>query len=142
MTHRYSSDLTDAQWSLIESLLPEKDSCKGGRPRTWSLREIFNAIFYIEKTGCQWRMIPCDLPPKETVWGHFRQFRQFRQFRDNGTLDTIRLSLNKKRRVQVGKLETPSVLIADSQSIKTGQKGGTEALMGESLLKAENATSK
>ena len=85
---------------------------------------------------CQWRMIPCDLPPKETVWGHFRQFR------DNGTLDTIRLSLNKKRRVQVGKLETPSVLIADSQSIKTGQKGGTEALMGESLLKAENATSK
>jgi putative transposase len=131
MPFRYSSDLTDDQWRLIESLLPErlnlsdglKNPCKGGRPRTWSLREIFNAIFYIEKTGCQWRMIPSDLPPKETVWGHFRQFR------DDGTLEVIRIALNKKRRVKVGKEETPSVLIADSQSVKTGQKGGISHLL-------------
>ena len=97
MSFRYSSDLTDTQWRLVESLLPVKDPCKGGRPRTWLLREIFNALFYIEKTGCQWRMIPSDLPPKETVWGHFRQWR------DEGTLDAIRIALNKKRRVKVGK---------------------------------------
>lgn len=118
MTQRYASDLTDTQWSMIESLLPKKDPSNGGRPRTWSLREIFNAIFYIEKTGCQWRMIPSDLPPKETVWGHFRQFR------DNGTLEAIRIALNKKRRLKAGKKEDPTVLIADSQSVKTGQKGG------------------
>jgi transposase len=76
MSTRYASDLTDAQWSQIEPLLPQHDPRKGGRPRQWPLREIFNAIFYMfymEKTGCQWRMIPSDLPAKETVWGHFRQ---------------------------------------------------------------------
>jgi putative transposase len=125
MAPRYASDLSDTQWSMIEGLLPQKDSRKGGRPRTWSLREIFNAIFYIEKTGCQWRMIPGDLPPKETVWGHFRQFR------DNGTLESIRIALNTKRRVEMGKEPTPTVLIADSQSVKTGQKGGIEAMMVE-----------
>src|SRR4028118_534571 len=94
MSTRYASDLSDAQWSQIERLLPQRDPKKGGRPREWSLREIFNALFYIEKTGCQWRMIPRDLPPKETVWGHFRQSR------DDGTLETIRLALNKRVRQQ------------------------------------------
>ncbi len=122
MSSRYASDLTDAQWSQIQALLPERDPKKGGRPRLWPLREIFNAIFYIEKTGCQWRMIPSDLPPKETVWGHFRQFR------DEGTLEKIRLALNKKIRQEAGKRETPSVLISDSQSVKTALKGGSAAL--------------
>jgi transposase len=118
MTKRYASDLTDVQWSLIEPLLCQRDLAKGGRPRTWEVREIVNAIFYIEKTGCQWRMIPKDLPPKETVWGHFRLWR------DSGKLEEIRLTLNKKVREKSGKKETPSVLIADSQSVKTAQKGG------------------
>lgn len=122
MKLRYASDLTDAQWAIIESLLPKHDPSKGGRPRTWSLREIFNAIFYIEKTGCQWRMIPNDLPPTETVWGHFRQYR------DTGVLESIRIALNKKVRVKSKKKEEPTVLITDSQSVKTGQKGGIEAL--------------
>ena len=136
MTRRYSSDLTDAQWNLIASLLPTQDSRKGGRPRTWPLREIFNAIFYIEKTGCQWRMIPSDLPPKETVWGHFRQFR------DSGILESIRLALNKKVRVKAGRNESPSVLIADSQSVKTGQKGGSGALTEAKTSKVGSDTFK
>ena len=139
MSSRYASDLTDAQWSRIEPLLPERDPRKGGRPRQWPLREIFNAIFYIEKTGCQWRMIPSDLPPKESVWGHFRQYR------DNGTLETIRLALNKKVRQEAGKRQTPSVLIADSQSVKTALKGAlrqTEcaALMGARRSRDASAT--
>lgn len=118
MPVRYASDLTDAQWAMLEPLLCDKDPKKGGRPRTWPVREIVNAIFYIEKTGCQWRMIPEGFPPKETVWGHFRIWR------DCGKLEEIRLALNKKVRKKAGKKETPSVLIADSQSVKTTQKGG------------------
>ena len=124
MSTRYASDMTDAQWSQIEPLLPQHDPRKGGRPRTWPLREILNAIFYIEKTGCQWRMIPSDLPPKDSVWGHFRQFR------DNGVLERIRLALNKEVRRKAGKQDTPSVLIADSQSVKTTLKGGNAASTG------------
>ena len=132
MNQRYASDLTDDQWNLIEALLPQKDLSKGGRPRIWPLREIFNAIFYIEKTGCQWRLIPSDLPPKETVWGHFRGYR------DKGVLESIRITLNKKVRVKLGKHEDPTVLIADSQSVKTAPKGGTAVLTEVKISKVEN----
>jgi transposase len=134
MTQRYASDLSDDQWSLIESLLPQLDPSKGGRPRTWELREIFNAIFYIEKTGCQWRMIPKDLPPKETVWGHFRQWR------DTGVLEEIRLALNNKVREKTSKKATPSVLITDSQSVKTAQKGGIAVMTVERASREEKGT--
>ncbi len=135
MSTRYASDMTDAQWSQIEPLLPQHDPRKGGRPRTWPLREILNAIFYIEKTGCQWRMIPSDLPPKDSVWGHFRQFR------DNGVLERIRLALNKEVRRKAGKQDTPSVLIADSQSVKTTLKGGNAASTGARRSRDASATS-
>ena len=134
MSSRYASDLTDAQWSRIEPLLPERDPRKGGRPRQWPLPEIFNAIFYIEKTGCQWRMIPSDLPPEESVWGHLRQYR------DNGTLETIRLALNKKARQEAGKRETPPVLIADARSVKTALKGGSAASTGARRSRHASAT--
>lgn len=117
----YSTDLSDAQWALLEPLLPHPDPKKGGRPRLWGLREILNAIFYIEKTGCQWRMLPKDFPPKETVW------QQFRRWRDSGVLENLRLALNRKVRQKAGKAPLPSVVIADSQSVKTAQKGGRAA---------------
>jgi len=101
--------------------LPSHDPKKGGRPRVWGLREILDAIFYIEKTGCQWRMLPKDFPPKETVW------QQFRHWRDDKTLENIRLTLNQQVRQKVGKASLPSVVIADSQSVKTAQKGGRGA---------------
>ena len=136
MSTRYASDLSEAQWSQIEALMPPRDPKKGGRPRQWPLREIFNAIFYIEKTGCQWRMIPSDLPPKETVWGHFRQFR------DDGTLEKMRLALNQNVRRKAGKEATPSVLIADSQSVKTALKGGSVASIAARKSKEGSVTSR
>lgn len=118
MSIRYATDLTDEQWQVIEALLPTLDARKGGRPRRWSHREILNALFYMEKTGCQWRMLPSDLPPKETVW------QQYRRWRDDGTLERIRLQLNRKVREKAGKGPLPSVMMADSQSVKTVLKGG------------------
>jgi len=122
----YPSDLSDAQWKRVEPLLPAHDPKKGGRPRLWGLREILNAIFYIEKTGCQWRMLPQGFPPKETVW------QQFRRWRDDRTLENIRLALNQQVRQGAGKASLPSVVIADSQSVKTAQKGGHAALTAAS----------
>lgn len=81
-------------------------------------------------------MLPADFPPKETVWGHFRHYR------DTGVLEAIRIALNKKMRAKVGKNEDPSVLIADSQSVKTGQKGGIGDLTVGKRSKAANATSR
>ncbi len=134
MKHGYDTDLTDAQWTLTEPLLPRHDPKKGGRPRLWSRREILNAIFYIEKTGCQWRMLPKDLPPKETVW------QQFRRWRDDGTLEEVRLGLNQKVRTHEGKEPLPSVVIADSQSVKTALKGGSAASTGASSSRAGSVT--
>ena len=65
-THRYPSDLTDAQWKVIELLIPPEPG--GGRPRKTPMRDVLDAIFYILRTGCQWRYLPGDLPPKSTVW--------------------------------------------------------------------------
>ena len=134
MKHGYATDPTDAQWELLEPLLPRRDPRKGGRPRLWSLREILAALFYIEKTGCQWRMLPRDFPPKETVW------QQFRRWRDDGTLEKVRLALNQEARTRAGRRPLPSAVIADSQSVKTALKGGTGASTGASASKAGSAT--
>jgi len=118
----YDSDLTDAQWKLIESMLP-RPKAPQGRPRLWSLRDIVNAIFYLEKTGCQWRLLPKDFPHWNLVWQYFRRWR------DDGTLEKIRLTLNQKLRRSKKRNRLPSVVIADSQSVKTTGKGGIEDLM-------------
>lgn len=123
MDRGYSTDLTDEQWAILAPLFPPVPPEKGGRPRKHSLREIVNAIFYIEKTGCQWRMLPKDFPHWGLVWQYFRRWR------DDGTWEQIRLHLNKKVRVKADKGPLPTVLIADSQSVKTVLKGGSAALM-------------
>jgi len=71
----YQTDLNDKQWNLIEPLVPQKHS-KRGRPRTWPMREIWNAIFYVVRSGCAWRLMPHDLPPWQTVYGYYRQWRK------------------------------------------------------------------
>jgi transposase len=134
MERVYDTDLSDQQWSKIEALLVKHDPKKGGRPRNYSLRRIFNAIFYIEKTGCQWRMLPKDFPTWGLVWQYFRRWR------DDGTLAKIRLELNQQVRKHAGKEPLPSVMIADSQSVKTALKGGTAASTQESMSRAESAT--
>ena len=120
----YCTDLTDAQWALVETLLPASDPKKGGRPRLYSHREILNAIFYIEKTGCQWRMLPREFPHWGLVWQYFRRWR------DDGTLEQIRLTLNQRVRRKAGKEPLPSVALVDSQSVKTTGKGGHAASTG------------
>src|SRR6266853_448048 len=88
-TQSYPSDLSDAQWSLIEPHLPVYP---GGRPRKTDLRDVVDAIFFLLRSGCQWRYLPKDFPPKSTVW------RYFDEWRHNGTLDIIHDTLRKKVR--------------------------------------------
>src|ERR1700731_1505556 len=88
-TQTYPSDLTEAQWPLIEPHLPVYP---GGRPRKTDLRDVVNAIFYIVRTGCQWRYLPKDFPPKSTVW------RYFDEWRHNGTVEGSHKRVRKKAR--------------------------------------------
>src|SRR2546421_3739397 len=110
----YPSDVTDAQWVLIEPHLPVYP---GGRPRTTNLRAVVDAVFCILRTGCQWRYLPKDFPPKSTVW------RYFDQWRHNGTLDTIHDLLRKKVRTAEKPYQPRTTASVDSQSVDTTSGG-------------------
>ncbi len=107
----YPSDLTDKQWNLIKPHIP--DAKEGGRPRTTDMRQVVNAIFYQLRTGCQWKYLPNDFPPRSTVYGYFVKYR------DDGTLDDLLRVLRGAVRVKSGRNLAPSAGIIDSQSVKT-----------------------
>ncbi|MGI3900187.1 MAG: IS5 family transposase [Janthinobacterium lividum] len=113
---RYSTDLTDVEWSVIEPLLPP--ACRLGRPRLWSMREIVNGIFYVMRGGIAWRLLPKDLPPKSTVYGYFSAWR------DSGLFAGINHHLVMLDREQAGREASPSAAVLDSQSVKTTESGG------------------
>ncbi|RSN16229.1 IS5 family transposase [Nonomuraea sp. WAC 01424] len=116
---RYPSDLTDAQWDLIEPLLPEPNS--GGRPEKHPRREIVNAILYVVRSGCPWRYLPTDLPPWQTVYWYFQQWEQA------GVTEDLLRELRIKARRQDGRDDEPSAGVIDSQSVKGADTVGRDS---------------
>src|ERR1700693_2011727 len=113
---RYPSDLTDEEWALVEPLIaPAK---RGGNKRTVDVREVVNGLMYVLSTGCQWRAIPKDLPPRSTVHDYFDLWAW------DGTLDRIHHALYVQCRELANRDPSPSAAIIDSQSVKSAEKGG------------------
>lgn len=112
----YPSDLLDSEWEKIESLF-RVNYIKGGRPLKYSRRQILNAIFYVAKTGCQWRFLPKDYPPWRRVYNYFRKWRV------EGVFEKLNHKLRKAVRQLAEKDEDPSAGIVDSQSVKVAEKG-------------------
>jgi len=111
---RYPSDLTDEEWSHVAPLIPPAKH--GGRKRTVVVREVVNGLMYVLSTGCQWRAIPKDLPPRSTVHDFFDLWEW------DGTLDRIHDALYVKCREQAGRDASPTAAIIDSQSVKSAEK--------------------
>jgi transposase len=112
---RYASDLSDAEWAVVEPLIPPAK--RGGRPRDVNVREVLNAIFYVLSTGCQWHALPKDLPPKSTAHYYFMLWDW------DGTLERLHHLLYGAIRESEGREASPTAAIIDSQSAKAAQKG-------------------
>ena len=117
---RYTHDLTDAEWAEIEPLIPP--ARRGGNKRTVNVREVVNGLMYILGTGCQWRDIPKDLPPRSTLHDYLDRWSY------DGTLDAIHHALYVKCRELAGRAASPTAAVIDSQSVKSAEKGGPASI--------------
>jgi transposase len=122
---RYPSDLTDAEWALIEPAIPPAK--RGGRRRGVNIREVLNAIFYVLSTGCQWQALPKDLPPKSTAHHYFMLWDW------DGTLERVHHALYVAAREHEGREASPSTTIIDSQTAKAAQKGALRSTRRASM---------
>src|SRR5271169_5577051 len=122
---RYPSDLSNAEWALVEPMIPP--ARRGGRKRSIDIREVLNAIFYVLWTGCQWKALPKDLPPKSTAHYYFMLWDW------DGTLERIHHALYVAVREQAGREASPTAAIIDSQSGKAAQKGALRSTRRASM---------
>jgi putative transposase len=118
MNRSYSTDLTDAEWRCLEPYVPPPN--KRGRPRAHAAREILDAVFYVLKSGCPWRLLPREFPPWETVYCWFRRWRL------DGTWERLNTVVRERLRVRLGRDANPSAGVVDSQSTKTTGVGGEQ----------------
>jgi len=118
----YSTDLTDAQWEVVRPLIPPAKH--GGRPREVDMREVLNTLFYQNKTGCQWDLLPHDLLPKSTVYDYFARWR------DDGTWQALLDALRRQVRVAAGREPQPRKAAIDSQTVKGSEAGGARGYDG------------
>lgn len=131
---RYPSDMTDAEWALIEPFIPP--AARGGRPRRTNMREVMNAVRYVLRTGCQWRQLPKDFPPRSTVYGYFWEWSRY------GVLDRIHHALLVACREAEGREASPTAAIIDTQAAKATEKGGrTRILLASTRAKRSKASS-
>jgi len=123
----YDTDLSDAAWAIIAPLLPPARA--GGRPRTTCLRSVLDAVFYLLRTGCQWRLLPREYPPWSTVHHYFRAWK------NTGTWVRLHRRLYAQTRLAAGRKACPTVVIMDGQSVKTTERGGVRGFDGHKLVK-------
>jgi transposase len=116
----YPTDLTDAQWAILEPHVPPPKP--GGRPPKHTRRELVNAMLYVLRDGIAWRLLPHEFPPWQTVYHYFRIWR------DDGSWERINAALRERVRVRAGRDPQPSGAILDSQSVRTTEKGGLAAM--------------
>ena len=127
---RYPSDVTEEEWAQVASLIPP--ARRGGRKRTVNIREVFNGLLYVLSTGCQWRAIPKDLPPRSTIFYYLGRWEA------DGTLRRIHAALYVRCREQQDRSSSPTACIIDSQSAKSAEKGG-RALIRRALMRANKS---
>ena len=123
----YDTDLTDTAWKLVNPLLPV--ARHGGRPRTTDIRAVVNAIFYLLRTGCQWRLLPHHFPPWSTVYYYFRSWE------NSGVWVLLHRAIYEQAHVAAGRAACPSVAIMDGQSVKTTERGGIRGFDGYKRVK-------
>ena len=126
----YPSDTTDAEWAVLEPLVPAVKSV--GRPARHARRDIVDAIFYVNRTGCSWRSLPIDFPHWMTVYSYFREWKQ------SGVYARLNEALRGQVRGRAGKNPVPTAAIIDSQSVKTSEKGGSRDTTAGKRSRAAN----
>jgi putative transposase len=126
-TKLYDTDLSDAAWALVAPVLPA--ARPGGRPRTTDVRAVVNAIFYLLRTGCQWRLLPREFPRWGTVYHYFRVWK------NSGVWTRLHRAVYEQARLLAGRAPCPSVVIMDGQSVKTTERGGVRGFDGHKRVR-------